>query len=121
LKPNSPEPTAGDIWDVRFDPVVGAEQGGIRPALVISSDYFNQIQTNLYFIAPITGTDRGLEYQISIAGREGGLSKNSVIMCDQARSASVQRFRIKRGEVSSGALRSVQQMVGRLIDAYDVY
>jgi len=112
---------AGDIWDVRFDPVVGAEQGGVRPALVISNDSFNQIQEFLYFIVPITGTDRGLEYQIRIPGREGGVSKNSVIMCDQARSASAQRFRMRRGEVSPVVLRSVRQMVGRLIDAYGLY
>jgi len=112
---------AGEVWDIRFDPVVGAEQGGIRPALVISNDYFNGIQQYLYFVVPITGTDRGLEYQIRIAGREGGLSKNSIVMCDQARSASVQRFRKRRGEVSLPVLQSVQRMVGRLIDAYGVY
>ena len=111
----------GEVWDVRLDPVIGAEQGGTRPALVISSVYFNRIQKYLYFIVPITGTDHGLEYQIRIGSREGGLSKNSVIMCDLARSVSVQRFRMKRGEVSADVLRSVQQMVGRLIDAYDVY
>lgn len=95
---------AGDIWDVRLDPAVGAEQGGIRPALVISSDYFNLIQRCLYFIVPITGTHRGLEYQIALSSREGGLSKNSVIMCDQAHSASARRFRVKRGEVSPSVL-----------------
>ena len=121
MKRNLPEPMAGDIWDVRLDPVVGAEQGGIRPVLVISSDYFNLIQRYLYFIVPITGTDRGLEYRISLSSREAGLSKNSVIMCDQARSASARRFRVKRGEVSPLVLRSVQQMVGRLTDAHDTY
>jgi len=112
---------ASEIGDVRFDPVVGAEQGGIRPALVISNDHFNGIQHYVYFVVPITGTDRGLEYQLRISGRVGGLSKNSVVICDQARSASIQRFRFRRGAVSSGVLQSVRQMVGRLIDAYDVY
>jgi hypothetical protein len=42
-------------------------------------------------------------------------------MCDQARSVSVQRFRVKRGEVSPEMLRSVQLMVGRLIDVTDEY
>lgn len=121
MKQSTPEPLAGEIWDVRLDPVIGAEQGGIRPVLVISSDFFNQIQHYLYFVAPVTGTDRGLSYQIRIKGREGGLSKNSVIMCDQARSASVQRFRKKRGSVSPEVLKAVQHMVGRLIDAYELY
>lgn len=119
MKRNTPEPMAGEVWDVRLDPIVGADQGGTRPALIISSAFFNSIQHYLTLIVPITGTDRGLEYQIR--GRDGGLSKHSVIMCDQARSISVQRFRVKRGEVSPGMLRSVQQMVGRLLDAYDTY
>lgn len=121
MRRNTPEPTAGEVWDVRFDPVVGAEQGGTRPALVISSVAFTTIQKYLYFVVPMTGTDRGLEYQIRIKGREGGLSKNSVLMCDQARSVSVQRFRVKRGEVSPDLLRAVQVMVGRLIDATEEY
>ncbi len=121
MKQSTPKPSAGEIWDVRLDPVIGAEQGGIRPALVISSDIFNQIQSYLYFIVPVTGTDRGLAYQIKIKGREGGLSKNSVIMCDQARAASIQRFRKKRGSVAPELLGEVQHMVGRLIDAHDLY
>ena len=121
MRRSTPEPMVGEVWDVRLDPVVGAEQGGTRPALVISSACFNTIQKYLYYVVPITGTDRGLEYQIRIKGRNGGLSENSVIMCDQARSVSVQRFRVKRGEVSPEMLRSVQLMVGRLIDVTDEY
>jgi mRNA interferase MazF len=121
LRRSTPEPTVGEVWDVRLDPVVGAGQGGTRPALVISSAYFISIQKYLYFIVPITGTDRELEYQLRIKGREGGLSKNSVLMCDQARSVSVQRFLVRRGEVADAVLRSARVMVARLIDATNEY
>lgn len=100
---------------------IGAEQGGTRPARVISSAHFNQIQKYLSFVVPITGTDRGLEYQIRTRGRAGGLGNQSVLMYDQARSISVQRFRLRRGAVSDTVLRSTQLMVGRLIDAADDY
>jgi mRNA-degrading endonuclease toxin of MazEF toxin-antitoxin module len=51
----SHEPRAGEVWDVDFDPRVGREQGGVRPALVISNDTFNQVPNGLHMV------DRSLE------------------------------------------------------------
>jgi mRNA-degrading endonuclease toxin of MazEF toxin-antitoxin module len=69
-------------------------------------------------VVPITGTDRGLNYQVKVSGREGGLSKNSVILCEQARSVSVMRFERLRGEISADTLESVRRMVARIVDAH---
>jgi mRNA interferase MazF len=109
-------PRVGEIWDVDFDPRVGREQGGVRPALVISNDFFNQVLNGLHFVAPITGTDRNIRYHVRVAPPEGGLSKPSVIMCDQARAQSEQRFLRRRGNVSLDTVRRVQAMVGECID-----
>ncbi|MGI8482808.1 MAG: type II toxin-antitoxin system PemK/MazF family toxin [Thermomicrobiales bacterium] len=116
MKPSSPEPKQGEIWDVSLSPTVGVEQAGVRPALVISNDRFNAAENYLHIIVPITGTDRGLEYQLRIKGKEGGLTRNSVLMCDQAKSVSIMRFRQKRGTISGETLMAVRQMVGILID-----
>lgn len=113
---NMPEPMAGEVWDVLLDPQIGHEQGGRRPALVISNDYYNRMPNGLYIIVPITGKDRGLRVQLSIDPPEGGLTKPSIIMCDQARSQSVLRFRRRRGVVSDHLLKRVQEMVGEMID-----
>lgn len=114
--PTIPEPLAGEVWDILLDPQVGHEQGGRRPALVISNDYYNRTPNGLYFIVPITGTDRGLRFQLKIDPPEGGLKKPSIIMCDQARTQSVLRFRRHRGRVSDQLLRMVQELVGEMID-----
>jgi mRNA interferase MazF len=111
-----PEPRAGEVWDVNFSPQVGREQAGIRPALVISTDRFNEVRNDLFIVAPITGTDRGLAYHVRVEPPEGGLSKPSVIMCEQEKSQSAQRFLRRRGAVSDDTLRLVQQIVGTLID-----
>lgn len=111
-----PEPMVGEVWDLLLDPRVGREQGGRRPALVISNDHFNRIPNGLCFIVPITGTDRGLRFHLPIKAPEGGLAKDSVLMCDQARSQSLLRFRRRRGSVSPELLRRVQEMVGMFID-----
>jgi mRNA interferase MazF len=114
--PNLPEPRVGEIWDVNFDPRVGREQGGIRPALVISNDQFNKVRNGLHIIVPITGTDRGLPFHIAISPPEGGLTKPSVIMCEQERSQSIRRFLRRRGRVSDQTLLQVQEIVGLFID-----
>jgi len=107
---------AGEVWDVELDPQVGREQGDRRPALVISNDYFNRTPNGLFFIVPITGTDRHIRYHVRVAPPQGGLTRPSVIMCDQARAQSVLRFRRRRGNVSPEVLTQVQAMVGEFID-----
>lgn len=113
---SSPNPKAGEVWDMTFDPVVGHEQGGFRPGLVISNDEFNETRHGLCLVAPLTGTYRGVPSQIPIAAPEGGLSKPSVIMCEQVRSVSVLRLRRRRGTLSLGTLALVQTTVGMFID-----
>ena len=107
--PNTREPKAGEVWYVKFDPQVGREQGGIRPALVISNDYFNRVPNGLHFIVPITGTARNIRHHVRVAPPEGNLTKPSVIMCDQARSQSIERFLHLRGVISSETLQLVQR------------
>jgi mRNA interferase MazF len=106
----------GEIWDVDFDPRVGREQGGIRPALVISNDNFNRVPNGLHVVVPITGTDRNIRAHVRIAPPQGGLTKPSVIMCDQVRAQSEQRFLRRRGVVSAEILVLVQALVGTFID-----
>ncbi len=105
-------PRAGEIWDVNFSPQVGHEQGGIRPALVVSIDGFNDIPHSFRIVAPITGTDRGLPNHLRIDPPEGGLTKPSVIMCEQVKSQSVLRFKRKRGEASPEIVAQVQRLIG---------
>ncbi len=114
--PNMPEPMAGDVWNVMLDPQVGHEQGGFRPALVISNDFFNATLNGLHFVVPITSRDRGVRSHIRIFDPGSGLIRPSVLMCDQAKSQSIMRFRTKRGSVSRELLRYVQIMVGECID-----
>ncbi len=114
-----PAPRAGDVWDVRFDPVEGAELGGTRPAIVVSNDGFHDAQPYLCWVVPITGTDRGIPYHLRLPARVGGLSKQSIVLCEQARFISVQRLLTRRGAVSAEVVTSIRLMMARLIDATD--
>ncbi|MGC4193043.1 MAG: type II toxin-antitoxin system PemK/MazF family toxin [Thermomicrobiales bacterium] len=54
--------------------------------------------------------------QYRISGREGGLSKNSVIMCEQIRSVSSLRFLQKRGAVSHETLDNVRRIIDLCVE-----
>lgn len=97
-------PQAGEVWYVDFDPQVGREQAGIRPALVLSNGRFNRALNGLIIAAPITGTDRGVPVHLRVEAGTGGLTKTSFILCDQTGAFSDQRFLRYRGEVDAEVL-----------------
>lgn len=111
-------PQEGEVWIVNFSPQRGREQAGVRPALVISSSWFNDTVNHLHIVCPITTTNRGLAYHLMVEPPEGGLTRPSLIMCDQEKSQSIERFLSRRGKVSEETLRAVQRMVGRIINAH---
>lgn len=76
------------VWYVRFDPQVGSEQAGIRPAIIVGSTSMCEIiGRRLVLVVPCTGTDRGLAWQPKI-----DLEKPSVAMCEQVKSVSRDRL-----------------------------
>ena len=100
-------PSRGDVVLVDLDPTIGHEQGGQRPALVVSDDLMNSSAGGLVIIAPITGTDRGIPAHVKIAAPEGGLLKLSVIMVDQIRTISRRRIARKLGSISAQSMSRV--------------
>ena len=71
----------GDIVYLDFDPQAGHEQKGRRPALVVSNDLFNRVNS-LTMVCPITHTDRKSPFHVRLDGRT---KTDGFIMCDQAR------------------------------------
>jgi mRNA interferase MazF len=108
-------PARGDVWTVNFGPVIGHEQGGIRPALIVSVNVMNDSPAGLLFVAPITGTDRGIMAHVRIPAQEAGLTKASVILTDQVRSISIRRLVRKLGRVSSSTMTEVEQRLTFLL------
>ena len=100
-------PRRGEVWDIDFDPVVGHEQGGRRPGLIISADAFNAGPGELVFAIPITRTQRHVRAHVPIGPPEGGLSAPSVILCDALRSISRRRLVRRRGQVGPATLIEV--------------
>lgn len=113
------EPRAGDIWLVDMDPQVGREQGGIRPALVVSNEYFNRLPNDLHVIVPTTTRNRGLRLHVPVLPPEGGLRRPSLIMCDQVKAASVNRLLERWGAVEEDTLLHVLQILDLIFEQED--
>ena len=75
-------PQKGDFVALTFDPQSGPEQRGRRPALVVSTDLFNE-HTGLCVVCPITNTRRDHPFHVSIPE---GLQVSGVVMVEQVKS-----------------------------------
>ncbi|WP_028309761.1 type II toxin-antitoxin system PemK/MazF family toxin [Desulfitibacter alkalitolerans] len=93
------KPSRGDIWLVKLNPVIGREQAGQRPCLIISVDLFNHGPAGLVVVLPITTKNKGIPFHVEVAPPEGGLKEISYIKCEDVRSISTDRLIEKWGSI----------------------
>jgi mRNA interferase MazF len=115
---NGPSPSRGEVWYVNLDPVTSHEQAGSRPCLVISVDELNQGPAGLAIVLPVTSKGRPISTRVPVEPPEGGLTTSSLIMCDQIRAVSTERFTADRalGAVSPQTLARVERILRILLD-----
>lgn len=105
----------GEVYIGDPDPVVGHEQGGRRPVLVVSIQAMNNSAARLAITIPLTTTDRGSELHVRIEPPEGGLKRVSFAMPEMARSMSLDRLGRRIGLASPDTVEVVSKHVGILI------
>jgi mRNA interferase MazF len=105
----------GEVYLADPDPVVGHEQGGRRPHLVISINLMNHSAAGLLIGVPLTTTDRGNKLHVRLDPPEGGLRRISFAMPEMARSVSTARLIRKLGYASADTVETVAKHVGLLI------
>ena len=88
----------GDLFSACLDPVVGSEQGGIRPVLVIQNDVGNRYSPTVIVLA-ITGqvNKARLPTHVPVNCEGTGLQKDSVILAEQIRTLDKRRLRERIG------------------------
>ena len=88
----------GDLFSACLDPVVGSEQGGIRPVLVIQNDVGNRYSPTVIVLA-VTGQmgKARLPTHVPIACEGTGLVKDSVVLAEQIRTLDKRRLRERIG------------------------
>ena len=100
----------GDIYYADLSPVVGSEQGGVRPVLIIQNDVGNRYSPTVIAAAITSRQDKTkLPTHIPIEARDCGLQKDSVVLLEQVRTLDKRRLREKMGSVGIQAMRAVNQ------------
>ena len=100
-----------DVWIAYLDPVVGREQGGRRPVVIISSDQLHKIPGALVFVVPFTTRNRRVESHVPVLLESGELPRESFAMTEQLRSISRLRLRKRVGSVDHPTLDLIQRRV----------
>ena len=102
----------GDIFYADLSPVVGSEQGGVRPVLIVQNDTGNRHSPTVIAaaITSQTGTAR-LPTPISVSPVNCGLPKESIILLEQVRTLDTRRLREKMGRVDEGVMRQVDAAI----------
>ena len=105
----------GDIFYADLSPVVGSEQGGLRPVLIIQNDVGNRYSPTVIAAAITSRTGKaklpthiGVEAMMS---SDGGLMKNSVILLEQVRTLDKTRLKEKMGHLDDSVMRRVNEAI----------
>lgn len=103
----------GDMYYADLSPVVGSEQGGIRPVLIIQNDIGNKYSPTVIAAAITSQTNKNrLPTHIKLDSQTFGLMKNSVVLTEQIRTIDKSRLMEKIGQVDETVMGKVNSALG---------
>ena len=105
----------GQIYWCGLDPTMGHEQGAVRPVVIVSADAYNQTQSPLAGIVPLTKAAPKTPLHLRFLPQETGLELESTALTDHARFLDRSRLRgVPIGRLQSGAQLRLDRQLGRL-------
>ena len=105
----------GDMFYADLSPVVGSEQGGIRPVLIIQNDLGNKYSPTVIAAAITSQTNKTkLPTHIELGENKCGLKNNSVVLTEQIRTIDKSRLKEKIGHIDD------TQIITRLNNALGI-
>ena len=98
----------GDIFYADLSPVVGGEQGGVRPVLVVQNDVGNKYSPTVIAAAITSRINKAkMPTHIELSANDYGLNKDSVILLEQIRTIDKRRLREKIGKLDEDMMNKV--------------
>ena len=98
----------GEIYYADLSPVVGSEQGGIRPVLIVQNDMGNKHSPTVIAAAITSQREKTkLPTHIEVPAFECGLSKNSIVLLEQIRTIDKKRLKEKMGMLDDRSMSQV--------------
>ena len=102
----------GEIYYADPSPVVGSEQGGMRPVLIVQNDVGNRYSPTVIAAAITSQTGKArLPTHITLGGQSCGLTKYSVILLEQIRTIDKKRLRERRGKLDEDMMSRVDNAI----------
>lgn len=103
----------GDIFYADLTPVVGCEQGGVRPALIIQNNIGNRYSPTVIVAAITSRMEKiSLPTHVPLTGEHIGLRQHSIVMLEQIRTIDRSRLRAYLGRIGGECLRNVDGALG---------
>lgn len=100
----------GDIFYADLSPVVGSEQGGIRPVIIIQNDVGNKYSPTVIISAITSQINKAkLPTHVEISSEEYGLNKDSVVLLEQIRTLDKRRLKEKIGHMTDADMVKVDE------------
>ncbi len=111
----------GDIYYADLSPVVGSEQGGIRPVLIIQNDVGNKYSPTVIAAAITSQINKAkMPTHIELAAKEYGLNKDSVILLEQIRTIDKKRLHEKIGHLDLELMSTVNDALAISFGLYGI-
>lgn len=103
----------GDMYYADLSPVIGSEQGGVRPVLIIQNDVGNKYSPTVIAAAITSQTGKNrLPTHIQLNNKTSGLIKNSIVLAEQIRTIDKSRLMEKIGQVDETVMQQVNAALG---------
>ena len=102
----------GDIYYADLSPVIGSEQGGVRPVLIVQNDIGNKYSPTV-IAAAITSrqSKTDLSTHIEVNANDCGLAKDSVVLLEQVRTIDKRRLKEKMGALQSSDMNKINNAI----------
>ena len=111
----------GDIFYADLSPVVGSEQGGVRPVLIIQNDIGNKYSPTVIAAAITSQINKAkLPTHVEIKAQEYGIQKDSVILLEQIRTIDKKRLREKIGHLDDKLMEQVNDALVISVGLVDI-
>jgi len=102
----------GELYYADLSPVVGSEQGGVRPVLIVQNDVGNKYSPTIIAAAVTSKINKAkLPTHIELPAYDFGLAKDSVILLEQIRTLDKRRLKERIGEISEPTMSRVDKAI----------
>lgn len=102
----------GEIYYADLSPVVGSEQGGIRPVLIVQNDIGNKYSPTVIAAAITSQKDKNrLPTHIRVTAENCGLARDSIVLLEQVRTIDKRRLKERMGQLDPQSMQLIDQAI----------